>query len=205
EGDRRRRLLHLPPSEEGELLQHDEEDGIQEYRHHHHHQHGATVPERLAQLLRQHPADVRQPHAASRTIRRNAPASVRSPLPSTISRTVPSATSAPPEMIPTRSASSSTSAISCVEKSTALPRSRDSWMKRMIPSALTRSSPRVGSSSTSAGGSCTTARAMETRCRCPVESRPQSRVAKPPIPNRSISSSTRAAPSRGGIPCRSAK
>ncbi len=61
-----------------------------------------------------------------------------------------------------------------------------------MASLLSTSSPSVGSSSTSAGGSCTTARAMDTRCRCPVESLPQSRSANSPRSNAATISSTRA-------------
>ena len=90
----------------------------------------------------------------------------------------PRAASRPCAMIPTRSASSSTSDIWWVEKSTARPRSRASCDEAVDRLAAHDVQPQRGLVQHQRRRVVDMARAMETRCRCPVESLPQRRSAK---------------------------
>ena len=84
------------------------------------------------------------------------------------SSSVPQATILPRDMIATRSQSFSTSRMMCVENRIVLPRPRSCLMLFSTARCTSTSSPAVGSSKISTGGSLTSARAIDTFCFMPV-------------------------------------
>ena len=99
----------------------------------------------------------------------------------------------------TRSARRSTSSRLCVEMSTARRSCRSRRISSRTSRALSGSSPDVGSSSSTAPGSCSSARASATRWRNPFESTAAGSAARSVTPKRSIAEST--ARSGRGSPC----
>ena len=90
---------------------------------------------------------------------------------------VPSATTLPRAMTPSREQISSAWESMWVEKRTHLPARANDWTASSTVRVTMGSRPVVGSSRISTGGSWTTARASETRCFMPVESRSFARSA----------------------------
>ncbi len=87
-----------------------------------------------------------------------------------ISASVPSSTFLPRKIMKMRSQSRSAVAMSCVEKTMVVPRSRSASTASLSTSAFTGSRPLNGSSRISSSGSETTAAMNCTFCDCPFDS-----------------------------------
>jgi hypothetical protein len=108
-------------------------------------------------------------------------------------------------MTPMRSQSRSASPMMCVLSSTQLPAARRSSTNSTIAPAARMSRPVVGSSRIRTGGSCSTARAIETFCFWPVESPSVRPSAKGCMSKARTSSSMRASRASPPMPCSSPK
>ncbi len=108
-------------------------------------------------------------------------------------------------MMAIRSQSFSASLMMWVEKRIVFPSSRSSRMIRCISRAFITSSPTVGSSKISTGGSWATVRAIDTFCFIPVESFSTRASSYSPIPKRSTRASTLRGTRSAGWPLMRAK
>ncbi len=148
------------------------------------------------------------PAARSASPTRSAPSSSTTVTPSSdpvSSSSRALAMTVPPPMITAASHTRSTSSRRCDDSRMSMPNSVP--MRRMsasMSSRCTGSSPSVGSSSTISPGSCTSACASFTRCRCPVDMVPTGRNRSSPSPTSHSASLARAVASRWGRPCTSA-